>query len=54
MMIMMIGIYLDTRIILYSRECENEKKNEKRENKNTGKTNNVGVVNDKHIFFFEY
>ena len=32
MMMMMIGIYLDTQIILYSLECENEK-NEKREKK---------------------
>ena len=28
---MMIGIYLNTQIILYSSECENEKKNEKRD-----------------------
>ena len=31
---MMISIYVDTQIILYSCECENEK-NEKQENKYT-------------------
>ena len=44
MMMMMIGIYLDTQIILYSYECGNEKKNEKRENKILGKIKNLDMI----------